>query len=101
LVHKEGDPPLQVGFVVSSGRYNAVRRNRIKRLLREAVAVEGPFLNEHLTLKRERLSLIFYFKGGAKHEVEKLKLRAVQEEVTAMCRAVIVQLEPTKQCQQP
>ena len=101
LTYEDGDPPLQVGYVVSSGRYNAVRRNRIKRLLRAAVAVEGPFLKEYLARKRKRLSLILYFKGGAKHEVERLKLRAIQEEVAAMCHAVIVQLEPKKQCQQP
>ena len=36
LLSEESETPLRVGFAVSSRVFNAVRRNRIKRMLREA-----------------------------------------------------------------
>jgi hypothetical protein len=90
---------VQVGFVVPSARYNAVRRNRIKRLLREAYAYEQRSLSDVLTREHKRISLIFSFKGNTADDVRRLKLRIVREEVTVLCRSLLVELKSKEQCQ--
>lgn len=98
LVRGEGYPGVRVGFVVPSARYNAVQRNRIKRLLREASTSELSPLSNTLDRLHTQLLLIFFFKGEAVDDARMLRLHTMREEVAALCRSLQIELESKEQC---
>ena len=76
--------PLRAGFSVSSRTYNAVKRNRIRRLMRAAFDAEGDALRERA--REGRLSLLFVFKGRQGVLVERLALKAVRVDMAMLLR---------------
>jgi ribonuclease P protein component len=83
-----GVPPMRVGFAVPSRQYNAVRRNRMKRLLREAVAREKMDLERSLLARHSSASMVLYFKGAKDIPVDRMTLQRIQPDVAFCCRAV-------------
>jgi ribonuclease P protein component len=58
------DAPLQIGVSVSKRNFKkAVSRNRIKRLLREAVRLQKKVLSETLIQNKQQLAVFFIYTG--------------------------------------
>ena len=58
------DAALQIGVSVSKRNFKkAVSRNRIKRLLREAVRLQKKELSETLTQNKQQLAVFFIYTG--------------------------------------
>ena len=93
LLSEEGEAPLRVGFAVSSRVFNAVRRNRIKRLLREAVAREIQEVENALSAAGRHASAVFFFKGSKSIPPTRLKVHTIQPDVSALCRMLASKLQ--------
>ncbi|MEM6647932.1 MAG: ribonuclease P protein component [Bacteroidota bacterium] len=68
----ESDAPVQVGFAPGRRVGNAVRRNRIKRLMREVYRVQQHDLVDLFSRLDQRLTLMVLFRGDpatAAHDV--------------------------------
>jgi ribonuclease P protein component len=83
---------LRVGFAVSSKQYHAVRRNRLRRLMREAFRSEVESLYGALERVHSCADLIFLFRPKTPLPVERLSVFPVREDMAAICRRIIVQL---------
>ncbi len=83
---------LRVGFAVSSKHYHAVRRNRLRRLMREAFRTEQNALHGALERSRSSADLVFLFRPKTALTVERLSVFPVRDDMAAICRRIIVQL---------
>lgn len=75
--------PLRAGFSVSSRAFNAVKRNRIRRLMRAAFDAEAPVLRS--AAGSGTISIVVVFRGRPGPRVERLALAAVQSDMRTLC----------------
>ena len=83
---------LRVGFAVSSKHYHAVRRNRLRRLMREAFRAEQEILYGALERARSSADVVFLFRPKTPLTVERLSVFPVRDDMAAICRRIMVQL---------
>jgi len=81
LVDRAEKAALRVGFAVSSRQFNAVRRNRVRRLMREAVRFECAPLNAAVTQLRVSADLVLVFRPRADLDVHRLTLAPFRSDV--------------------
>jgi ribonuclease P protein component len=95
VIGEEGGSRIQVAFKVPSQHLNAVRRNRIRRLMREALMNERPPLDTSLLNSSKRVGMMMFFKvakGGMTEarltEVKKISLEEIRKDVEVFCRTI-------------
>jgi ribonuclease P protein component len=76
--------PLRAGFSVSSRTFNAVKRNRIRRLMRAAFDAEAAPLRS--AAGSGVISMAIVFRGRPGYRVERLPLAAVRNDMRVLCR---------------
>jgi len=76
---------LRAGFSVSSRNFNAVQRNRIRRLMRVAFDGEAGWLRRAVGADR-CVAMVFIFKGRKGFAVTQLKLEQVRTDISSLCR---------------
>jgi ribonuclease P protein component len=96
VIHKEAESPLQVAFKVPARHFNAVRRNRLKRLMREGFSKERAVLDVALANRNARVAMFFTFNDSDGIFVERLKLQDVQPDVRELCRAIASKLNEAR-----
>jgi RNase P protein component len=79
-------PELRVGYAVSSKAYSAVWRNRLRRLMREAVAVHRERLEKALQRGGMSASVVFSFNQRAGTDVRRITLSPIADEIGHHCR---------------
>lgn len=79
-------PELRIGYAVSSKAYSAVWRNRLRRLMREAVAAHRGPLEAALRRGGMSGSIVFSFNQRAGADVRKLTLPPIATEIGGHCR---------------
>lgn len=92
LVERSEGSSLRVGYAVSSRVYGAVRRNRLRRLMREAFRSERESLVLALRASGNSADLIFSVKRIPPGEVARLTLFPVQADIAGICRQLRAQL---------
>jgi ribonuclease P protein component len=75
---------LHVGYAVSSRHFNAVQRNRIRRLMREAARKECSPLCGTLSEFAVSADLILLFRARPETDVRRLTLAPVQRDVAGL-----------------
>jgi ribonuclease P protein component len=93
VVTNRASVPLKVGVAVSGRALNAVQRNRIKRLLRQAVTAEKKVVERALTRMDRHAWAVFLFKAGAPFPVSRMKLYILQPDVAALCSILASKLQ--------
>lgn len=86
--------PLRAGFSVSSRVFNAVKRNRIRRLMRVAFDSEAEILRSGAAAGG--LRLVFIFRGREGFPVGKLRLADLRIDMRALCLQCASRLPPGK-----
>ena len=79
---------VRAGFSVSARIFNAVSRNRIRRLLRGAFEVEGPRVQARAKALGCALELLFVYKGSKSLSPNRLRLSDVLQEMTELCSRI-------------
>lgn len=93
LVEASGHSSLRVGYAVSSRTYGAVRRNRLRRLLREAFRTEREPLLVALRAAGRSAEVIFSLRKIPAAEAARLKLHPIHSDVTKICRQLKAHLQ--------
>jgi len=85
ILEPSSDPGLYVGYAVSSRAYTAVRRNRLRRLMREGFRLYQEDLRKALAQQGVSASIVFAFKPQAESAVRRLKGGPVFAEMGTLC----------------
>lgn len=91
-VGSETDSALRAGFVVSSKHLNAVRRNRVRRLLREAFQRSSDDLGRVAEDAGRSVELLLVYRPRQRTETDRLTLRDVLPDVASACRTIAARL---------
>jgi len=89
VLSRKHDVALKVGVAVSSNVGRAVRRNRLKRLMREAISGEKISLVTALEKVQLHASLVFLFVGMKDIGTERVKLELLQQDVKVLYGGVL------------
>ena len=79
---------LQVGFKVPSKKLNAVRRNRIRRLMREGFSARRSELDQALETAKAEVQMMIVFKAVQVMPIEKLRLSMLLDDLDAICHTI-------------
>ena len=93
LLEKASTAELLTGFAVPRRTCNAARRNRLRRLMREAFRQEREALRAALQASQCSARILFVFRGKRDLPVERMKLSSVRKDMGSLCRAVMSKLE--------
>jgi ribonuclease P protein component len=89
---REAGTRLRAGFSVSRRMQNAVRRNRVRRLMRAAFDAESAPLRA--SVGGGSLAIVFVFKGKKGTVVERLGLGQMQSDMATLCQRCASALRP-------
>lgn len=93
IIKNSEQPYVKVAFAVSKKAGNAVWRNRIKRLMREAYRLNKHFLLEEATEKKASVLTVFSPSGVNKKKFKKIYLKDVQPEIISLMGKIKDQLK--------
>ncbi|MDL1894587.1 ribonuclease P protein component, partial [Sphingobacteriales bacterium CHB3] len=88
LLLQQCDEAFQVAFRVPSRKLNAVRRNRLKRLMREAFSAERGELDDSLARSDIRIGIMISYKGSKHVPAERVSLSQVRSDIGEFLRII-------------
>jgi ribonuclease P protein component len=77
--------PVRAGFSVSARKYNAVKRNRARRLMRAAFDLEREGLAGAAEKAGGALSVLFVYNGGKEMNHARFVFESVRGEMSSIC----------------
>ena len=93
LVERSQKSSLRVGYAVSSRTYGAVKRNRLRRLMREAFRDEQASLLLALETAGSSAELILAVKKIPPADVKRLTVFPVRGDLAGICRQLKARLQ--------
>ncbi len=81
-----------VAFTVPSAGLPAVRRNRIRRLMREAFRHERDVLLQRVVGRDDSIQMILRYAGGKAGPTDRPMLAPFRRDIAAVCRALAARL---------
>lgn len=94
LVDKKAEPAAHVAFICPADRYSAVRRNRVKRLMREVVMRDREGILEQIKHVDGGVLLALVFRGARGISADRLKMHVVRKDVAAVCKRMMIGRAP-------
>jgi ribonuclease P protein component len=80
--------PVRAGFSISAKKYNAVKRNRARRLMRAAYEQEREGLAGASGKAGIVLSVLFVYNGGKDLKSARFGFESVRRDMSAICRKI-------------
>lgn len=80
--------PVRAGFSISAKKYNAVKRNRARRLMRAAYDLERDGLAGAAEKTGGVLSLLFVYVGGKEIKTARFVFESVRGDMSSICRKI-------------
>jgi ribonuclease P protein component len=80
--------PVRAGFSISAKKYNAVKRNRAKRLMRAAFDLEREEVARAAGRAGGALSVLFVYNGGKDETQARFVFESVREDMSSICRKI-------------
>jgi hypothetical protein len=93
LLERGSGPGLRLGYSVPGRVLHAVRRNRVRRLMRAAFARERETLDVAIENTTTTVSLLFQYEPKSRIDVRRLMLPMVRTDIAALCRTVAATLQ--------
>ncbi|MCC6397214.1 MAG: ribonuclease P protein component [Bacteroidetes bacterium] len=93
LLEASDQPSLRAGYAVSHAKYHAVRRNRLRRLMREAFRLESHPLRQAVVHHRVSADLVFLFRPKSDVHVERLTVSPFRTEIAGFCERIRERIE--------
>ena len=91
-VHTNEFPGISAGFAVAQRSFSAVRRNKLKRLMREAFRHEQDPLIDILNERKLHASILFSFRDKKGRNVTHTNFGDVHEDMARLARLVVLKL---------
>jgi RNase P protein component len=91
-VGSEAHGALHAGFVVSSKHLNAVRRNRVRRILREAFRRSSADLGRTAQDAGRSVELLLIYRPRQRTETDRVTLKDLLPDVASACRTIAARL---------
>ena len=73
--------PVQVGFAVSRWVKSAAKRNRVRRLMREAYRLNKGKLIKRMREENNYLKIVFLYRESKNTNMSKLKLKDIESDI--------------------
>lgn len=86
LLEPDAKVGVQVGFKVFARTMNAVRRNRVRRLMREAFEQERIVVDDAVNEAGVAARIILFYKGDDELDVRRMRLLHMLEDVRGICK---------------
>ena len=83
---------MRIGFAVPARSLPAVRRNRVRRLMREAFRAEQLFLEERLSRARTSLEGVLVYRPKQEVEASRVTFGDVRDDLARILRVVCERL---------
>jgi ribonuclease P protein component len=80
--------PVRAGFSISAKKYNAVKRNRARRLMRAAFDLEREGLAGIAEKGGSALSVLFVYNGGKDVKPARFVFESVAGDMSSICRKI-------------
>jgi len=80
--------PVRAGFSISAKKYNAVKRNRARRLMRAAFDLEREGLTGVAEKAGGALSVLFVYGGGKEMEQVRFVFESIRGDMNSICRKI-------------
>jgi ribonuclease P protein component len=93
LLEVSDHPSLRAGYAVPHKAYHAVRRNRFRRLMREAYRLESSSLRSAVLVSKVSADLVFLFRPRKESHVERVTLHPIRAEIAGFCQRIRERVE--------
>jgi len=85
--------PVRAGFSISAKKYNAVKRNRARRLMRAAYDLEREALTRAAEKAGGALNVLFVYNGAGDAKPARAGFECVKGDMSSMCRKICAAAE--------
>jgi ribonuclease P protein component len=93
LLEEAAPGELRAGFAIPRRTCNAVRRNRLRRRMREAFRPERERLRSAVRVAGCSAFVLFVFKGKRDVPVERIPFPPIQRDIANFCSLLVSRLE--------
>ena len=85
-------PQVTAGFAIKRGAFSAVRRNKLRRRMKEAFRLELDGPGNTIREQNRHTSVLFFLKAGNDPMVARVSYGNLQKDIATLCRSIALKL---------